>query len=163
MYRSRPPSPRRFRNPPAGPGRNRGIHALLLILEAGLEGLPQLHDDEIPIRAALARTRAERAATVRSPAGSFRSCAAVDALRFLPTAGDREFVVRGLVLSAILKRFDGPFLRVWNSLTYRLYASRRDPGNWIARRGLPHRAAPRCVSRIVGLGSDAVVFAGGAR
>src|SRR2546429_5374373 len=22
----------------------------------------------------------------------------------------------------------------------------RDPGNWIARRGLPHRAAPRCVT-----------------
>ena len=30
-------------------GRNRGIHALLLILQAGLEGLPQLHDDEISI------------------------------------------------------------------------------------------------------------------
>src|SRR5260370_945200 len=30
-------------------GRNRGIHALFPILEAGLEGLAQLHDDEIPI------------------------------------------------------------------------------------------------------------------
>src|SRR5262249_49067573 len=77
-------------------GLDRGIHAVLLIPQAGLERLPQLHSSEILVE--LLREDQRRTSCKRpGPSSPFRPRARVDAYDFLQLVVIERLIARRLV------------------------------------------------------------------